>query len=343
MFIGDKYPTFIVAEISGNHAGEINNALKLIEVAAEAGANAVKFQAYTANSITFKSEQSDFIIPRDSPWASYKTLFNLYSKAETPFEWIPELFAKAEQINIPIFASVFDLKSIELLENYKPFAYKIASAEAADVTLLKRVSETKKPIFISNGLLNASEMLKSHNYLKNLGVEDVVWLKAISAYPGPVEETNLKTLNHFKKLVNGPVGLSDHSTGIEIPIAAVALGANVIEKHIKLANSILSVDDFFSLNPSEFNEMTFAIRNVEKALGTIDYNVSPSSQKNLQGRRSLYCVRNIEIGEVFTEENVKSIRPSLSLSTEYYEIIMGKKSNTNLNAGDRITLSDIKF
>jgi pseudaminic acid synthase len=339
--IGDGFPTFVIAEISGNHAGKIENAIHLIEESAKAGADAVKFQAYTADSITIDSEFDDFRIPSGNSWEKYSTLFNLYKTAQTPFEWIPELFKAAKRFSVPVFASVFDLTSIELLENHDPFAYKVASPEASDSILLKRLGKTRKPVFISTGLSNASEIYESNEILLHNGCPQVIWLKASTAYPAPLQDINLRTIEHMKDFVKGPVGFSDHTLDIEIAVAAVAQGANAIEKHIKLSDSQSSVDDFFSLSPSQFKHMVHCIRNVEAAIGVVNYDIPASSRENLNGKRSLYCVEDIKPGELFTSANVRSIRPSFGLPISYYESIIGKRSRSSIVKGQRLSLSHV--
>ena len=341
--IGSGKDCFIIAEISGNHAGKLENAIELIREAALCGANAVKFQAYTADSITLNSPSNDFKIPKGNSWESFSTLHQLYQTAQTPFEWIPELFKAAQRFEIPIFASVFDFESVQILEKFAPFAYKVASPEASDFPLLKILGETKRPVFISTGLSTAAEIYESDRYLKKYGCPEVIWLKANTAYPAPLLDVNLRTINHLKGLTESAVGFSDHTIGTEIPIAAVALGADVIEKHLKLSDVAESVDDFFSLTPLEFASMVSSIRNVEKALGKISYDIPKSSLENMNGKRSLYCINTIKEGEVFTLQNVRSIRPSYGLPTQYFEKLLGSKSKRNLKIGDRIILADIDF
>jgi pseudaminic acid synthase len=341
--VGDGLPTFVIAEISGNHAGKIENAISLIKESAKAGADAVKFQAYTADTITLDSDLDDFRIPSGNSWEKYSTLYNLYQTAQTPFEWIPELFEAADRSSIPIFASVFDLSSVDLIEKFNPFAYKVASPEACDSVLLKRLGKTKKPVFISTGLSNAAEIFESNQILEKSGCPQVIWLKASTAYPAPLEDINLRTIEHMKGLVGGAVGFSDHSLGTEIAIAAVAQGANAIEKHIKLSDSQASVDDFFSLTPEQFSYMVTCIRNVEASLGRVMYDIPESSIENMNGKRSLYCVKDINSGDRFTSENVRSIRPSFGLPVSYYETIIGKRSRRFIAKGERLSLSQVNL
>ena len=334
---------YVIAEISGNHGGVLENAKQLIIDAKDSGANAVKFQAYTPDSITLNSTKKDFLIPKNNAWEDYDNLYSLYIKAHTPYEWIPELISVAKSVGIPIFASVFDIESIEILETHNVFAYKIASPEVSDVSLIKRVAETKKPVFISTGLSDLSEIYKAHKLLMDNGSGQIYWLKANTSYPPPVEEINLRTIKNLSETLNCQVGFSDHTLGYTITIAAVAAGAQIIEKHLKLDNDTQTVDDFFSLGKEKFTEMVSAIRQTEIALGEVNYDVPPSSQSYLNGKRSVYVSAKIKKGERFTIQNVKSVRPSFSLATEYLPMILNSRARKDLELGDRITISDLEI
>jgi pseudaminic acid synthase len=334
---------YIIAEISGNHGGNLENAKKLIIEAKKAGASAIKFQAYTPDSITLNSTKPDFLIPKNNAWEDYSNLYSLYVKAHTPFEWIPELIATAENVGIPIFASVFDLESIEILEKNNIFAYKIASPEVSDIEILERVAKTKKPIFISTGLSNLAEIYNAHQILKLNGATQIYWLKANTSYPPPVSEINLRTISNLSQILDCPVGFSDHTLGHVITVAAVASGAKIIEKHLKLPDNKQTVDDFFSLNPVEFKEMVIAIKEAEKALGQVFYDIPESSKSYLNGKRSIYVSKNIKKGELFTKSNVKSVRPSYSLKTEFLPLLLRSRAKRDLEIGDRISLSDLEI
>lgn len=334
---------YVIAEISGNHGGVLENAKQLIIDAKDSGANAVKFQAYTPDSITLNSTKTDFLIPKNNAWEDYDNLYSLYVKAHTPYEWIPDLISVAKSVGIPIFASVFDIESIEILETHNVFAYKIASPEVSDVSLIKRVAETKKPVFISTGLSDLSEIYKAHKHLMDNGARQVFWLKANTSYPPPIEEINLRTIKNLSETLNCQVGFSDHTLGYTITIAAVAAGAKIIEKHLKLDNDTQTVDDFFSLGKEKFTEMVSAIRQTEIALGEINYDIPPSSRSYLNGKRSVYVSAKIKKGERFTLQNIKSVRPSFSLATEYLPMILNSKARKDLELGDRITISDLEI
>jgi pseudaminic acid synthase len=337
--IGDKYGTFIVAEISGNHGGQIQNAIKLIKKAKEAGADAVKLQTYTADSITLNSNKKDFIISRKSPWKKFENFWNLYNYAHTPFEWHKELFNYAKKINIEIFSSPFDEYAVDLLEKLGCPAYKIASPEINHIPLLEKVASTKKPVILSTGLASIKEIHTALKIFKKNNNKIIV-LKCCSSYPAKFEELNLLTIQDIKKRFNVLSGLSDHSTGVEAPLVAVALGANMVEKHFKL--NFKSVDSFFSLNQKEFKEMVKKIRICEKALGKISYDLSKESKLSLVGKRSIYASNNIKIGEKINKKNIKVVRPSYGLHPSYYKKILGKISKRNINFGSRIYLADLK-
>ena len=333
---------YVIAEISGNHGGNLSNAIELIKQSKAAGANAIKFQAYTPDSITLPSKKKDFLIPTNNAWEQHNNLYDLYKLAHTPFEWIPDLTNEAKKLDIPIFASVFDITSVNLLEEQSIFAYKIASPEVSDDALLKRVGETSKPVFISTGLSNLADIYRANEILMTNGATEIYWLKANTSYPPPISEINLKTIANMSEIFDMPVGFSDHTLGHVVTIAAVAAGARIIEKHIKLSESS-TVDDFFSLNPREFKDMVEAIRTTQEALGKISYEIPESSKSYLNGKRSIYVSAPIKSGEKFTSNNVKSVRPSFSLPTHYLPLILKARAKRNLDIGDRIELKDLEI
>lgn len=333
---------YVIAEISGNHGGNLSNAIELIKQSKAAGANAIKFQAYTPDSITLPSKKKDFLIPTNNAWEQHNNLYDLYKLAHTPFEWIPDLTNEAKKLEIPIFASVFDITSVNLLEEQSIFAYKIASPEVSDDALLKRVGETSKPVFISTGLSNLADIYRANEILMTNGATEIYWLKANTSYPPPISEINLKTIANMSEIFDMPVGFSDHTLGHVVTIAAVAAGARIIEKHIKLSESS-TVDDFFSLNPREFKDMVEAIRTTQEALGKISYEIPESSKSYLNGKRSIYVSAPIKSGEKFTSNNVKSVRPSFSLPTHYLPLILKARAKRNLDIGDRIELKDLEI
>ena len=336
--IGFTQPPFTIAELSGNHAGDINKALDLIRAAAKAGADAIKLQVYRADTITLKSDKLDFQIPKGqgNKWESYGTLYDLYEYAYTPWEWLPVLFEEARRLDINLFGSVFDETSVDELEKFNVPAYKIASPEVFDIGLLIKVAQTGKPIIISTGLASLGDLDLAVRTLRDNGAQDIVILKCTTAYPTPFDQVDLRTILSLQQTFNCHAGLSDHTLGISVPIAATALGATVIEKHIKLDSESTSVDSFFSLTVDEFKLMVESTRQAFQALGSISYDLPPESYKNRKGTRSLYVSANIKKGEIFTENNIKSVRPGYGLHTKYKPAILGKVARKDLTLGDRL-------
>ncbi|MBL4911536.1 MAG: pseudaminic acid synthase [Alteromonadaceae bacterium] len=333
--ISNVSPCYIIAEMSANHGGDYDKAIEIIHAAKKAGANAVKLQTYTASTITLDSDKEDFRLPSDNPWESHKTLFSLYEKAYTPWSWHKGLFDEGKKIGIDIFSSPFDLSAVELLEDLDCPVYKIASPEITDIPLIKRVAQTGKPIILSTGLSTIEDIELAVTTLKENGCSQYAFLKCTTAYPAPPEDINLKTIPDISDRFNCISGISDHSLNNSIAIAAIALGAKIIEKHFVLDKNDNSVDAFFSLTPKEFKELVDDVRCVEKALGKVDYTISPASQKNMLARRSLYVAKNIKVGDIITSDNVVSVRPSFGLSPKHYETILGKIVIKNAQKGDR--------
>jgi pseudaminic acid synthase len=334
--IDESSACYIIAEMSANHNGDIEQAIQILHAAKLAGADAIKLQTYTADTITLDSKKEDFILPTDNPWEKHKTLYSLYEKAFTPWEWHAVLFSEAEKIGLDIFSSPFDSTAVDFLETLNCPLYKIASPEITDIPLIKCVAKTGKPVILSTGLANKSDIELAVNTLIVNGCKEYAILKCTTAYPAPFEDINLKTIPDMKKEFNCIVGLSDHSLGNVVPIASVSLGAKIIEKHFVLSKNSSSVDAFFSLSPSEFKSMVDDVKIVEKALGSVNYNVSPASEKNNLAKRSIYVSCKISKGELFTTDNIKSVRPSYGLHPKYYESMIGKVCNCDLEHGDRL-------
>ena len=335
--IGLSTPAYIVAEMSANHGGEFGKAIDIIHAAKYSGADAVKLQTYRADTMTLDCDKEDFRIGSDNPWTEHKMLYPLYEKAFTPWEWHEDLIKEGAKIGIDVFSSPFDLSAVDLLEGLNVMAYKIASPEITDIQLLKKVAQTGKPVIVSTGLAELNDIELAVNTLREYGCSDVVLLKCTSSYPAPYEEINLRTIPDMAEIFDCLTGLSDHTLGIGVPIAAVSLGARVIEKHFMLSKSDDSIDGFFSLDPEEFKQMTSEIRKIEKALGQIDYNLSPSSKKNIFAKRSLYVSKDIKEGELITQKNIKSVRPSYGLHPKEWDTVIGKKAIKNLEKGDRLS------
>ena len=335
--IGKDSPCYIVAEMSGNHQGGIEKAKEIIRQAKRSGADAVKIQVYRPDTITLDCDNDDFSIPAGSPWEHYKNSYNLYQCAHTPWEWIPELVATANEQGVDIFGSVFDETSVDFMEALDTVAYKFAAPEINDIPLLRKVAQTGKPVILSTGLSELSDLELALKTLYQHGCEQIVLLKCTSAYPAPVDEANLKTIPSLEQIFGCPAGLSDHTIGIGVPIAAVALGATMIEKHFMLNDGVETVDSFFSLTPSQFSEMSTAVRQVEAALGHVEYGITAEAKKNISARRSLYVSASIRKGELISAENVKSVRPGYGLAPKYFDQILGRKARKNMSIGDPLS------
>lgn len=335
--IGSNEPCLIVAEMSGNHGGSMNKAKQIIHAAYEAGADAIKFQTYRPDTITLNSDREDFLIPSKNPWEDYKTLYALYEKAHTPWEWINELFEECRSNGLEAFSSVFDPTSVDFLETLNCPAYKVAAPEITDIPLLKKIALTKKPVIVSTGLATLADLDLAVQTLRQSGSSEIILMKCTTAYPAPPDEINLRTIPNLAETFQCLVGLSDHTLGIGVPVASVCLGAKVIEKHFVLDKSEKPVDGFFSVEPAEFRQMVDEIRKVEKALGVVNYEIPPAAQKNLNGRRSLYVSADVKKGEKFTINNIRSVRPAYGIHPKYLEYILGKRANRDLNYGDRLS------
>ena len=338
--VGKGYPSYIIAELSGNHGGDISKAIEIIHQAKNAGANAIKLQTYTADTITINSNKEDFLIPSNNPWEDSSTLYNLYEEAFTPWEWHKELFKEADKVGIDIFSSPFDESAVELLESLNTKIYKIASPEIFDLELIKCVAKTKKPVILSTGMAKKNDIELALQTLRENGCENIILLKCTTAYPAPFDEVNLKTMQHYESEFNVIYGLSDHTLGIEAPIAAVALGAAVIEKHFVMKGDN-TVDSFFSLDETMFKEMIQKIRNVELALGKVDYSLTKEVEKNLWAKRSLYFSKDVKKGEKI-ENCYRSVRPGYGLHPKYFNEIKNYVATKDLEVGDRVDWDSIK-
>lgn len=343
LFINMGNNVFIIAEMSANHCGDINLAKKIIREAHKMGADAVKIQTYTADTLTINCHRDEFLITDKTNLWQGETLYSLYQKASTPWEWQKELKACADEIGIRFFSTPFDYSSVDFLESLNVPLYKIASFEAFDYPLIKYAASKGRPMIISTGVSTREEMQEAVDTCKSVGNNDVTLLKCTSAYPARVEDMNLLTIRDMAEHF-GPqgvkVGLSDHSMSIVSPVAAVALGAAMIEKHVTLDRALGGADSGFSLNMQEFAEMVKAVREAEAALGHVDYSVNG---KNRQFARSLYVVKDIKRGEALTPENIRSIRPAHGLHPRYYEAVLGKPAAADLPFGTPLTLEHIQW
>jgi len=330
---------FIVAELSANHNGSKQTALDTIKAAKRAGADAIKLQTYTADTITIDCRKDDFKI-KGTIWED-RYLYDLYKEAYTPWEWHKELFDMAREEGLVCFSSPFDKTAVDFLEKFGNPIYKIASFEITDIPLIEYAASKGKPMIISTGIATQEDIELALDACYRMGNKDVTLLKCTSSYPAPIEEANLIMIKDIAERYNVKTGLSDHTMGIAAPIAAVCFGAKVIEKHFILDRSIGGPDASFSMNEAEFNEMVKAVREAEKAIGVVDYSLTEKQLKGRDFSRSLYVVEDIKAGEIITEKNVRSIRPGFGLHPKYLSDLIGKKVNRNLHKGDRINLGDI--
>ena len=335
--IGKNNPTFIIAEMSANHGGKLETALEIVRAAKRAGADAIKLQTYKADTITVNCDKKDFIIPSNSPWSSHKTLWNLYDMAHTPWEWHEIIFEEAKKLNLEIFSTPFDDSAVDFLEELNVPAYKIASPEITNIPLLNKVASTGKPIILSSGISNFDDLNLAIETIRGTGNNNIAVLKCTSSYPAPIEEANLLTIPSLSKHFNVLTGISDHTNGTVAAIASVSLGGNIIEKHIKLNDGEKTVDSFFSLTENEFKKLIEDIRFVDKALGSVNYEVTKSALPSVNSRSSLYVVKKINIGDTFNKNNIKAVRPGYGLHPKFYNEIIGKVSNKNLSPGDRVS------
>lgn len=329
--IGPGTRTYIVAEMSANHNRDFERAVNIIEAAKDAGADAVKLQTYTADTITINSEKEYFRLG-ESQWEE-NSLYRLYGKAYTPWEWHPRLKEIAEGFGLDLFSTPFDPKAVDFLESMDVPAYKVASFEIIDLPLLRKIVQTGKPVIISTGMASFAEIEEAIRTLRKDGAPDIALLKCTSAYPAPPEEMNLRTIPHMAEVFGVPVGASDHTMGSAVAVAAVALGACIVEKHLTLSRKYPGPDSSFSMEPLEFKQMVRDIRAVEKALGSVSYKLTESQKKNIVFRRSLFVVQNVKKGEKFEEENVRSIRPGYGLHPRYFENVLGKVAAKDIERG----------
>lgn len=331
----EKDGVYVIAELSANHNGSLKNAIESIKAIKEIGANAVKIQTYTADTMTLDSIKDDFIIKGDTLWDN-KNLYELYEEAHTPWEWHKELFDYAKSINLDIFSSPFDKTSVDFLEKFNPIAYKIASFEITDYELVRYVASKNKPIIISTGIATIDEIQDVVNICKKEGNNNISLLKCTSSYPAKFEDANLKMIPNLAETFGVLSGFSDHTIGCTAPIIAVSLGAKIIEKHFILDKSIKSLDADFSMDKNEFSNMVKEIRNTEKLLGNIDYSMTKQKKQNRAFSRSLYVSKDIKKGEAFTKENIKSIRPGYGMHPKHLKDILGDVAKKDYKFASRL-------
>jgi pseudaminic acid synthase len=332
--IGSSHPPYIIAELSGNHNGSLERALRTIDMAKAMGADAIKLQTYTADTITIDCDKEDFQI-QGGPWDGYN-LYRLYTWAQTPFDWHKAMFEHARKVGITCFSTPFDETAVDLLEDLNAPAYKIASFEAVDLPLIRYVARTRKPMIISTGMANLEEIAEAVSAARESGCSELVLLHCISGYPAPADQSNLRTIPDLGRRFDVVPGLSDHTLGISVAIASVALGACLIEKHVTLSRADKGPDSHFSLEPEELKLLCSSTREAWQALGAAGYERKPVEEENVKFRRSIYVVKDIKAGEKFTKENIRRIRPGFGLAPKHYEELLGKVAKTDLEAGTAI-------
>jgi N-acetylneuraminate synthase len=340
--ISPDHKPFVIAEMSGNHNQALERAFEIVDAAAEAGANALKLQTYTADTITFNGTSDEFVIKDQNSLWKNQNLHKLYQMAYTPWEWHKPIFDRAKSHGMLAFSSPFDTTAVDFLESLNVPCFKIASFENTDHILLKKVAQTGKPVIMSTGVASIADIQESVGVLRKYGCKDLVLLKCTSTYPATPESTNLLTIPHMAALFDCQIGLSDHTMGIGAGIAAVALGARVLEKHFTLCRADGGVDSSFSLEPEELKNLVVESERAFLAMGKVNYILSEKEQKSLQYKRSLYVVEPMKAGDVFTELNIRSIRPSNGLHTRYYEEILGKTAAQDIEAGTALSWELVK-
>lgn len=337
--IGPGHPCFIIAELSANHNHDIERAKRIVKAAADAGADAIKLQTYTADTLTFDSDAPHFRV--DGTIWEGMNLYQLYKEAYLPWEWHKPLFDYANELGMIAFSTPFDFTSVDYLENLNVPAYKIASSELVDIPLIRRVAQCGKPMIISTGMGSLSEIDEAVTAAREGGCTEIMLLKCTAAYPAPIEEANLRTLPHMAELFDTVVGLSDHTPGSVGPVVATALGCWVIEKHMTLSRDDGGPDAAFSMEPDEFAAMVADVRACESALGTVLYAPTAKEMVSRSFRRSLFVVKDMAAGETFTPDNLRSIRPAAGMHTRYYDDLLGKTATRAIEAGTPLTWDDV--
>jgi pseudaminic acid synthase len=330
--IGSGAPCYIVAELSANHNQDFDQAVRILHAAKDAGADAVKLQTYTADTITLRSDKECFRVVGGTLWDG-RLLHDLYQEAFTPWEWQPKLKALADELGMQLFSSAFDESAVDFLEEMNVPAHKVASFELVDIGLIQKMARTGKPLIMSTGMASEDEIAEALRAARGAGATEIALLKCTSAYPAPPEEANLLTIPELARLSGCPVGLSDHTMGVAVPVVAVALGACIIEKHLCLRRADGGPDGAFSLEPAEFKAMVDAVRTAEKALGSVRFASGAREANSLKFRRSLFAVENIKAGDVFTKQNIRSIRPADGLHPRHLNEILGKRAACDVERG----------
>jgi N-acetylneuraminate synthase len=334
--IGINKKPFIIAEMSGNHNQSLDKALEIVEAVAKTGADALKIQTYTADTLTLNIKSGDFVINDPQSLWNGESLYDLYSKAYTPWEWHEPIFKRARELGLIPFSTPFDDTSVDFLEELDVPFYKIASFENNDIPLIEKVASTGKPMIISTGMATIAELDETVRAARSAGCEDIILLKCTSTYPATPENTNLSTIPHMRELFDCQVGLSDHTMGTGVAVASVALGATVIEKHFVLDRSEGGVDAAFSMEPHEMKALVEETERAWKAIGSIKYGPTKAEESSLQFRRSIYAAKNIKKGEKYTPENIRIVRPGYGMKPKYYHSLLGKTAEKDFDFGDPI-------
>jgi len=339
--IGKGYPIFIVAEMSGNHNKSLRRAFKIVDAASVAGADAVKLQTYTPDTLTIDSDKKYFQIKNKGAWNG-QTLYELYKQAYTPWDWHLKIKKYAEKKGLIFFSTPFDETSVDFLKKIKVPAYKVASFEIGDIELLKKIGKQKKPVIISRGMASKEDIKLAIKTLRSSGAKQIAVLHCVSTYPAKTEDMNLATIADIRKQFNVVSGLSDHTLGRTSAIASALLGASIIEKHITLSRKDGGPDASFSLEPNEFKDLVCSVREAEKSVGIVSYKVNKTEAENVLFKRSLFVVEDIKKGDIFTKQNIRSIRPGCGLAPKYYNDIIGKSAVIDIERGDPLTWKLVK-
>ena len=339
--IGPSHPPFIIAEMSGNHNHSLNRALEIVEAAAKAGAHALKIQTYTADTMTLNMDNEEFNIEDKSSLWNKKNLYNLYQQAYTPWEWHETIFERCRELGLIPFSTPFDDTAVDFLEDLNIPMYKIASFENNDLPLIKKVASTGKPLIISTGMATLAELDEMVRAVRDAGCDDLILLKCTSTYPSTPTNTNISTIPHMKGLFGCQVGLSDHTLGIGVSVASVAMGATVIEKHFTTSRADGGVDAAFSMEPEEMNALVVETKRAWESLGRVSYGPTEEEKKSMKFRRSIYIVKDVKAGDVLSKDNIRIIRPGYGLAPKYYDDLLGKKAAHEMKAGTPLNWDSI--
>ncbi len=335
--IGQKHAPFVIAEMSGNHNQSLERALEIVEAVAKTGSHALKIQTYTPDTMTLDLDEGEFLVSDPKSLWLGKSLYKLYGEAYTPWEWHKPIFERARELGVIPFSTPFDVTAVDFLESLDVPCYKIASFENTDIPLIRRVAATGKPLIISTGMATVAELDETVRTAREAGCKDLILLKCTSTYPATAENTNILTLPHLQELFDCEVGLSDHTMGLGVSVASVALGASVIEKHFTLCRSDGGVDSTFSMEPDEMAELVIESERAWQAIGQVSYGPTENEKKSIQFRRSIYIVKDLKPGDTLSVDNIRAIRPGFGLPTKYIKILLGKTVNQNIKRGTALT------